>query len=569
MLMSQSLAQLLVYKGNGRLPADTLDFLEENIIITLWEVLICTLQTQNEDGSWDSLREVTAYAVLTINALIPLLIDSPFRSQVDSAIVRARQYLWSRLDNNDVEYLWVGKVSYGIHTISQAYILAALRCSPAIHELPHLPKNPVENTKHSELAKLYSKMSLLSTTAEWRIQAWQAQAHFCSLRMRQVGISLLPRKAAGDNRHIDFIHFAVVAANHLNQQAPLGSGISQSMMELLLLLYQADEIMEGSVALQSETYLAELKDDIDRLFDVGGTEHARAPEKPDSYPDASAILSRDKTSPHNSMTTIPNGIGENDIRANHHDQSRDRRQDAPEINALCPAEIHESLSRFVRFVSFHPMIQKASKYEKRQLRTRLQQFLLGMVIQIEDSRQLHEKQHDPSTTGVGASTHGPYSAWVRGNAANHVGGPLLFTFLLCLLGKSTECFRTCEAKFMADDFSTHMSTLGRMYNDLSSIARDRAEGNLNSVDFPEFQPEGAQGQGQVADGALKDALLRVAAYERKCRDMALAELKNVCEERVYDAVRVLCTMADFYGQLYLLADLTPYVVRDKGDGRRT
>ena len=556
MLMSQAFAQLLVYKGNGRLPADTLEIPEESITITLWEALTYTLQTQNGDGSWDNSREVTAYAVLTINTLITLLIASPFRSQVDSAIVRARQYLWSQLDNKNLEYLWIGKVRYGTYTILQAYVLAALRCSAAIHELPHLPKNHIEITKqHSELAKLYSKMPLLSTTAEWRIQAWQAQAHLFSLRMRQIGISLLPRKTPGDYKYIDFIPFAIVAGNNLNQQAPLGSGISLSLMEMLLYLYQVDEIMEGSVALQSETYLAELKDNIDRMFDVGATEHARTPESPYPYANGSAVLSENTTGPDDSVIKIPGTTEENDIRANHHDQSRDQRQDAPEINTLCPAEINESLSRYVRFVLLHPMIQKASKYEKRKLRFNLQQLLLAMLIQIKESCQLQEKEYDPSS-------HGPYSAWVRGTAMYHSGGPLLFSFLFCLLGKGTDCFQTCEAKFVADDVSTHMSTLLRMYNDLSSIARDRAEGNLNSVDFAEFR----EGQGQVVDGALEDALLRVAGYERRCRDVAFAELKNVCDGRVYDAVMVMYNIAEMFGQMFLLADLAPYL-GDRGDGQ--
>ena len=343
MLMSQGFVQLLVHKGDGRIPAETLEFAEENILITLWEALTCTLQTQNEDGSWDNSREATAYAVLTINALIPLLIASPLRSYLDLAIIRARQYLWSRLDNKDVEYLWIGKVKYGTYTIFQAYILAALRCSTPTHELPHHLIPPVRNTKHSELAKLYKKMPLLSTMAEWRIQAWQAQAHFFSLRMRNDGNPLFPRKAAGEKRHIEFMRFAVVAANNLNPQAPLGPGISLSMMILLSRIYEVDEIMEGSVALQSETCLAELEDNIDRLFDVGGMEHTRGPAKSDSCSDASAVPSEDTTLPDDGVTTIPSGTGENDNRTNPHDQSRDRHYDTPETNTLCPAEINESL----------------------------------------------------------------------------------------------------------------------------------------------------------------------------------------------------------------------------------
>ena len=93
MLISQALVEVLAYMGNGSVPNETLDLPEENILFTLCEALTCTLQTQSEDGSWDNSREATAYAVLTINALQSLLTASFLNSQVESAIVRARQYL--------------------------------------------------------------------------------------------------------------------------------------------------------------------------------------------------------------------------------------------------------------------------------------------------------------------------------------------------------------------------------------------------------------------------------------------------------------------------------------------
>ena len=394
-------------------------------------------------------------------------------------------------------------------------------------------------------------MPSLSTIPEWRIQAWQAQAHFFSLRMRQEGSSLFPRKIADGKRHIDFLYFATVAANNINQQAPLGSGIILSMLVLFSHAYEVDEIIEGSAALQSETYLSDLKDDIERLFDVDGMEHSRGPEDPDLCSDASTTFSGSTTGLDHSMITIPDVSRKNEVSVNHHDQSRDRHHDPHGINALSPAEINESLRRFFRNVLFHPMVQKASKYEKEKLRLSLPQHLLAMLIQIKDSRQLHAKQHDPSTTGAGALALGSYFTWVRSTGMYHGGSPFYFSFLFCLLGKSTDCFQTSEAKFLADDFTLHLSTLGRILNDLSSIGRDRAESNLNSADFAEFR----EGQADVSDGALKERLLRVAEYERRCRDMALAELKNVCDDRrVYDAAKFLSNVTDIFGEMYLLVD---------------
>ncbi len=501
MLMTQALTQVLDYQGNSRLDADTQEISEKTIIRTLWEALIYTLQTQNEDGSWDNTREITAYAVLTINTLIPLPIASPFRDQIGSAIASARQYLWPQLDNNNPEYLWIEKVTYGAYTLSHAYVLAALHCSTATHRLQHSPENVSGNTKSAEIAKLYSKMPLFSTTAEWRIRAWQVQASFFSSRMRQVDTTVFPRRAAGDKKYDDFIPFSWVAGNNLIQPAPLGSGILLNMMKLSLLIYQVDEIMEGSVALQPESYLAELKDDIDRLFDVIETESARAPGNPDSHANGSATPWMSRIGSDDSMTTILGGTGENDIRVNRHNQSKDLSENATEVNSACPAEITESLSRFVRFVLLHPNVHKASKYERGRLRMNLQQFLLAHLTQIKDNHKLHAKQDDPSMTSACASTQGPYSTWVRSTVANHTGGPSAFSFLLCLLGKSADCFQTCEAKLMADDASRHMSTVCRMHTMTSALSYEIEQRGTSTV--PTLQSSGRVKKSQIKLGKMR------------------------------------------------------------------
>ena len=101
---------------------------------------------------------------------------------------------------------------------------------------------------------------------------------------------------------------------------------------------------------------------------------------------------------------------------------------------------------------------------------------------------------------------------------------------------------------------THVHRVQDAHNDFGSIVRDRTEGNLNSANFAEFR----EGQ-KITDQAWKDALLRVAGYEKKCLNMALAELKNVCDGTVYRVVKVLCDVTDMYGQMYVLKDLTPYL----------
>lgn len=61
----------------------------------------------------------------------------------------------------------------------------------------------------------------------------------------------------------------------------------------------------------------------------------------------------------------------------------------------------------------------------------------------------------------------------------------------------------------------------RLYNDHSTIARDHAELNLNSVNFSKFHFEQAGDAGQIDAPAssrirAKDSVLRLARYEKLC-----------------------------------------------------
>ena len=65
----------------------------------------------------------------------------------------------------------------------------------------------------------------------------------------------------------------------------------------------------------------------------------------------------------------------------------------------------------------------------------------------------------------------------------------------------------------------------RQYNDYGSIARDRAERNLDSINFPEF---GANGGEVVVDveERLKEDLYWIAEYERECLGMVVSRLEG-------------------------------------------
>lgn len=85
-----------------------------------------------------------------------------------------------------------------------------------------------------------------------------------------------------------------------------------------------------------------------------------------------------------------------------------------------------------------------------------------------------------------------------------------------------------------------------MYNDYGSLARDKAEQNLNSLDFPEFDPAGRGGRGEEGKRA---ALWKMAVFERKALDLATEELLR---EQDVDGIaarflKMFVDVTDMYG----------------------
>ena len=96
----------------------------------------------------------------------------------------------------------------------------------------------------------------------------------------------------------------------------------------------------------------------------------------------------------------------------------------------------------------------------------------------------------------------------------------------------------------------------RQYNDYGSIVRDRAEQNLNCINFPEFAEEATEAKGRttrsdapsdlqgssvtslagegkssedndiVSMRRIKNSLLTIAAYERGCLNLTMEKLGN-------------------------------------------
>lgn len=102
----------------------------------------------------------------------------------------------------------------------------------------------------------------------------------------------------------------------------------------------------------------------------------------------------------------------------------------------------------------------------------------------------------------------------------------------------------------------HLAVMCRMYG---SIARDRDEENLNSVNFPEFASAGLD-KSSKSDRARRKALFTVAEYERANMEFGLSKLRELVGEdkrktRVMEKIQMFCSVTDLYGQIYVARDI--------------
>jgi hypothetical protein len=221
------------------------------------------------------------------------------------------------------------------------------------------------------------------------------------------------------------------------------------------------------------------------------------------------------------------------------------------------AQVLGLLRNFVDYYLKHSSVQSASSYDQARLRFEIRDFLLAHLTQSKDNSIL-KAQPSPEKNGrkTCESMTGSFYSWIRSTSGNHTAGPFAFAFFLCLLGPGDgkDCLLSAEAKYVAEDVSRHLASLCRLYNDYGSIARDREEDNLNSIQFPEFAEDGGK-----TDEVLKEQLFIIAEYERRCLEHSLVELQKLVSAEVFSAIKVFCSTADMYGQMYVLKDLTPSI----------
>ncbi|CAF9942337.1 hypothetical protein IMSHALPRED_003626 [Imshaugia aleurites] len=559
MLFVQALIRLLKLWNDGLQCVLPDDLIRTRIPIILCQALIRTLQAQNSDGSWgdrnsdESTHEETAYSVLTLARISSIAFPEPLQLCIMAAIENGRKVLLTHAEKP--RYLWIEKVSYKSDALCESYCLAALnihvpvlRLGSKVECLFALPMERVNKFTH-----FYSQLPLLAGVAKWRIQASLIEGYLFQPLIKRVRLDIFPRKNMEEDKYFEYIPSTWTCCNNLDETY-ISDALLYDMMVVSFLNYQADEYMETVGNRYARDRIDALKNVVENIFRESEVCHMAesGSEVGDVNIDGNDLTNSDRQIEKTCGTLRPDSET-GDIIDEGQDHTMAIASDVEELN-----DIRSILKCFVDYVLRHPTIMQANKFNQASLRTELRVFLLAHITQAEDNARLAAQQTPGSSITVPFKTpRGSYFDWVHTTSAAHTSCPYSFAFLTCLLsGTGTTCFETVKEKYLAQDVCRHLSTMCRMYNDFGSLARDRAEANLNSVNFREFGADGLT----TSDQELKDRLWRLAEYERECLDLAFTRLEQLslgCKRKrsVLRIFKMFTNVTDFYGQIYVVRDI--------------
>lgn len=498
---------------------------------------------QNEDGSWSDSAEETAYGVLTLCAARRVRFFDDIRDQLDSAISRGAAVLASsETDSRDPKKIWIEKVSYSSPLIAEAYRLAALKSagSPSATVLGSILWHDCFSTKPAvQIAKLFKQTPLFSQTVEWEIHASLIEATLFVPLLQARRLEVFPRTNMEEDKYFTIIPCTWTCCNNRSRTFS-STRFLYDMMILSFLNYQVDEFMEAVAGPMFVGRIPELKRLISGLFITSN---------PRQDTSNNGVQNSVKIGPKKRRDIIENFGREEAI-------SDDQ-------------EVSSPLHGFVKHVLHHPSVLSASAGDRASLRRELQTFLLAHVKQVEDNLRLNQQQ----SGGIYTNAQISFFRWVRTTAADHTSCPYSFSFVSCLLGSMTssrglDCFRCIGEKYYAAAACQHLATMCRMYNDYGSVSRDQAEGNLNSINFPDFgESESSSISADCREGSKREELFALAEYERACLGTALNRLEKAksthaknqeakeLSQRQMVIWRLFCDVTDLYGQIYVVRDI--------------
>jgi hypothetical protein len=349
------------------------------------------------------------------------------------------------------------------------------------------------------------------------------------------------------------------------------------MIVLSMLMYEADEFMETAVEQELGKNLGAVRALINHLCSTV-----------DATPETQNGLKHETQNGHKLETAnglnheIQNGHKLKTANGlNHKTQNGHKLETVNGLNhetqngstpGLNFVEVERVLRKLIHHLLKHPMVVRSHPRLQEMLARELKTFLLAHVAHAEDNARLTVERAAAATNTMTnghaiafTSAGRTYYQWVRSTSADHTSCPFAFVFYCCLIAPpGTNPFTGPRQMYLAEDLCRHLATMCRQYNDYGSVARDRLERNLNSLDFPEFHAGLVTDVGQSEkesdttqqEQRIKADLMWIAEYERAGLKSAIAALSCVSiDSRTMKALRVFVNVTDLYGQIYVQKDI--------------
>ncbi|RWA06352.1 hypothetical protein EKO27_g8753 [Xylaria grammica] len=518
MLLSQAFVKLFQRWDEGMLSDMPQELISEQMPIVLLQVMMRTLQGQQKDGSWifgSASRETTAYAVLTLKVLGSLPWFMRFEPQTKSAIYSGLAYLvLNRALWDEPEYIWVAKVTYALPPVSRAYIIAALSTNTPYkwtEKTLTIVNLPTEVVRH--IASFFSTLPMFQQDESWILEGDAALGCLYQPQLSRAISNIFPQRCGASNKYLEYIPFTWIATNR-RQKHPLSNSVLRDMMLISLHIYQLDEFMETL---------------LDRGTQLEYNEDVRF------------ILQE-------LCQFNPNG-------------------------SLPPSQVKKYLSGYTSYMLEHPAVRRSPDHVRRNIHSKLAQCMLAHIDHEQDNRRLVAQQQKEMSKRSSEiltfeSARQTYYEWVQETSAKDTQSPSTFLLFCCLAAPTGEPFFVgARQNYLADALSQHLAALCRQYNDYGSARRDQAEGNLNSLNFPEFAQSVDRSQQDPAasptknEATMKAHLLSIAEYERGCVSNVSEMLREELQRSrggdwKFKALQVFIETVDLYGQMYVARDMS-------------
>ncbi|KAG6355250.1 hypothetical protein INS49_004332 [Diaporthe citri] len=551
----------------------------------------------NEHVPFASIQVLIKILTLSSLAHLPWLSDELDLYGIEPCVDRAKSYLQASGHSEWAKgkYIWIEKVTYASPLLSEVYCQAAMHVSlpqqreretPTQYPSQVLP-NPKVLTAMRKAGTLMAHTPLLgpSQLAPSLLRAAELQATYALRDLERHKHDVFPappRKNGADgngrsngdadktakDKYLIFVPLTWTACGALHGGRAASPKVLYDMMLFSMLVYQADEYMEGVVEQDLGTQLDQVRDLVMRV--VRG-EQARP------------ILDRQRDD-----SQREDGVKRRELAA-----------DTEPSTALVDAEL--VLRKFISHVICHPSVVRSPLHLQTRLTGEVEAFLLAHLEQAEDNKTLRAVQREdgkmgcPRPDGLGHGSNHAWNGaasgtasgkrqngrlrpsmtgrtfynWVRSTSADHTSCPCAFVFFNCLVGSTTPRAspfdlygHSAKTAYVAEDLCRHLASMCRMYNDHASVSRDHSEGNLNSIDFADFHHDGERGGLDTDLEASKTQLMWIAEYERQGMEAAMARLEgdvgggNRLGREILDAVRLFISVTDLYGEIYVIRDIT-------------